>query len=85
MQIIGDDQDISNLNRVVSKSSTIEGLPTFDPRRVVHAFQIIAILKPSPHVSGPGWKFKKRLTIRENKPGVIIENKFFLVNPNDTP
>ncbi|KAI0258605.1 peroxisomal dehydratase [Gloeopeniophorella convolvens] len=82
----GDDQDINNFSRVVSKSNTIEGLPTFDPRRVVHASQTIEILKPLPLVSGPGWKLKKRLAaIRENKSGVIVENEFLLVDPNDTP
>ncbi|KAI0252068.1 peroxisomal dehydratase [Lactifluus subvellereus] len=82
----GADQDVMNFAERVRGSNTIKGLPTFDPRRVVHASQTIEILKPLPLVSGPGWKLKKRLaSIRENKSGVIIESEFLLVDSNDTP
>jgi peroxisomal enoyl-CoA hydratase 2 len=56
-----------NFTERIGGSNTIKGLPTFDPRRVVHASQTIEILKQLPPVSGPGWKLKKRLaSIREN-------------------
>jgi len=82
----GADQDVINFTDRVRGSNTIEGLPTFDPRRVVHASQTIEILKPLPSVSGPGWKLRKRLaSIRENKSGVIIETEFLLVDSHNTP
>ncbi|KAH9983563.1 peroxisomal dehydratase [Russula compacta] len=82
----GTDQDVVNFTERVKGSNTIKGLPTFDPRRVVHASQSIEMLKPLPLVSGPGWKLKKRLAaIRENKSGVIIESEFLLVDSHDTP
>lgn len=66
-RVTGADQDVVNFTDRVSGSNTIEGLPTFDPRRIVHASQTIEVLKPLPPVSGPGWKLKKRLaSIREN-------------------
>jgi hypothetical protein len=65
--VTGADQDVVDFADRVGGSNTIEGLPTFDPRRVVHASQTIEVLKPLPLVSGPGWKLKKRLaSIREN-------------------
>jgi len=82
----GVDQDVVNFTDRIHGSNTIKGLPTFDPRRIVHASQTIEILKPLPPVSGPGWKLKKRLaSIRENKSGVIVESEFLLVDPHDTP
>ncbi|KAI0290092.1 peroxisomal dehydratase [Multifurca ochricompacta] len=82
----GADQDVVNFSERVEGNNTIKGLPNFDPRRVVHASQTIEILKPLPLVTGAGWRLKKRLaSIRENNSGVIIENEFTLVDPNDTP
>jgi hypothetical protein len=64
--LTGADQDVVNFTDRV-RGSNIKGLPTFDPKRIVHASQTIEILKPLPPVSGPGWKLKKRLaSIREN-------------------
>jgi hypothetical protein len=65
--VTGADQDVVDFADRVGRSNTVKGLPTFDPKRVVHASQTIEVLKPLPLVSGPGWKLKKRLTsIREN-------------------
>ena len=65
--VTGADQDVVNFTDHIRGSNTIKGLPTFDPRRIVHASQTIEILKPLPLISGPGWKLKKRLaSIREN-------------------
>ena len=65
--VSGADQDVVNFTDHIRGSNTIKGLPTFDPRRIVHASQTIEILKPLPLISGPGWKLKKRLaSIREN-------------------
>ncbi|KAH8984256.1 peroxisomal dehydratase [Lactarius akahatsu] len=81
----GADQDVVNFAQRAA-SSTVPGMPTFDPKRVVHASQSIEILKPLPLVSGPGWRLKKRLaSIRENKGGVILESEFMLVDSRDTP
>ena len=56
-----------NFSQRFGGTSSIKGLPKFDPKRVVHASQTIEVLKPLPLVSGPGWKLKKRLaSIREN-------------------
>ncbi|KAH9174605.1 peroxisomal dehydratase [Lactarius sanguifluus] len=81
----GADQDVVNFAQRAA-SSTVPGLPTFDPKRVVHGSQSIEILNPLPLVSGPGWRLKKRLaSIRENKTGVIVESEFMLVDSHDTP
>lgn len=69
---LGDDQDVTNFNQRVAGSNTIEGLPKFDPKRVVHASQTIEVLKPLPLTSGSGWRLKKRLaSIRENSASSI--------------
>ena len=63
----GTDQDVINFAERIGGTNTFEGLPTFDPKRLVHASQSIEILKPLPLVSGPGWTIKRRLTsVREN-------------------
>jgi acyl dehydratase len=82
----GDAQDVVNFAQHIAGSSSIKGMPRFDPKRIVHASQTIEVLKPLPLVSGPGWKLKKRLaSVRENKSGVIIESEFTLVDSQDTP
>ena len=63
----GTDQDVINFAERIGGTNTFKGLPTFDPKRLVHASQSIEILKPLPLVSGPGWTIKRRLTsVREN-------------------
>ncbi|THH27102.1 hypothetical protein EUX98_g7090 [Antrodiella citrinella] len=52
----------------------------------VHATQTIQVLKPIPAVSGPGWKFRRRVVaVSENKTGIILESEYTLVDPQGTP
>jgi peroxisomal enoyl-CoA hydratase 2 len=68
------------------KGDPVEGLPNFDPNRVVHATQSIEILKPLPTVSGDGWKMTKRITgVSENKTGIIVVAESQLIDPHGTP
>ncbi|KAI0291598.1 peroxisomal dehydratase [Multifurca ochricompacta] len=82
----GKDDSVTEFTNTINRTNAIKGLPYFDPSHLVHATQSIEILKPLPLVSGPGWLLKKRLiSIRENKSGVILENEFVLVDPDETP
>ncbi|KAI0289040.1 peroxisomal dehydratase [Multifurca ochricompacta] len=82
----GKDDSVTEFTNTINRTNAIKGLPYFDPSHLVHATQSIEILKPLPLVSGPGWLLKKRLiSIRENKSGVILENEFILVDPEETP
>ena len=71
-----------NLFSEALKGKPVEGLPKFDPNRVVHATQSIEILKPLPTVSGEGWLWKGRYTgISENS---ASRNVVSTIYPNDT-
>ncbi|TEB32619.1 peroxisomal dehydratase [Coprinellus micaceus] len=77
----GDGQDV-NLFSEALKGKPVEGLPKFDPNRVVHATQSIEILKSLPTVSGEGWLWKGRYTgVSENKTGIILFAENLLVDP----
>jgi len=82
----GNEDCVAEFTASIKRTNQIEGLPYFDPSRILHATESIEILKPLPLVSGPGWLLKKRwISIRENKTGVILENEFTLVDPSGTP
>jgi acyl dehydratase len=82
----GTDHDVNLFADRMMKGDPVEGLPNFDPNRVVHATQSIEILKPLPLVSGEGWKMKKRITgVSENKTGIIVVAESTLVDPHGTP
>lgn len=74
----GNSQDVVNFRNAVSsgKGRSVPGLPKMNPDRVVHGSQTIEILKALPHVSGSGWKLKKRTVgISENSmsPSVVVD------------
>ncbi|KAF8577536.1 peroxisomal dehydratase [Ramaria rubella] len=64
-------------------SRAVEGLPIFDPDRVVHGSQFIEIIKPLPAVSGPGWKLVRTLVgIHENRKGIVVDQETVLFDGN---
>ncbi|KAF8526871.1 peroxisomal dehydratase [Hysterangium stoloniferum] len=75
--------DVSNFReQVKGRGRTVEGLPTFNPDRVVHGSQYIEIIKPIPVISGPGWKLERKLVgVHENKSGIVVDQETVLVNP----
>ncbi|KIJ39580.1 hypothetical protein M422DRAFT_257639 [Sphaerobolus stellatus SS14] len=71
---------------VGGRGSRVEGLPKFNPDRVVHGSQFIEIIKPLPVVSTPGFKLKRKLVgVHENKSGIIVDQETILVDGNDQP
>ncbi|KAI0294718.1 peroxisomal dehydratase [Multifurca ochricompacta] len=73
----GKDDSVTEFTNTINRTNAIKGLPYFDPSHLVHATQSIEILKPL-HLS-------RLISIRENKSGVILENEFILVDPEETP
>lgn len=82
-----DNNDVVDFRAMVGgRGSNVEGLPKFNPDRVVHGSQFIEIIKPLPLVSGSGFKLKRRLVgVHENKSGIIVDQETVLVDGNDQP
>ncbi len=75
LQLAGKEDSVVSFTESIKRTNHIQGLPYFDPSRLINGSQSIEILKPLPLVSGPGWLLKKRLiSVRENSTFVAPEH-----------
>lgn len=82
----GNNPSIANFATAKEGSTPNPGLPPLDPKKLVHAEQLIEILGELPKESTEGWALKKKCVgVKDTGKGLIVDDAMECVPPSVRP